>query len=342
MKRLDDTTGLLYSELLQQCAIHLPIDTGISYTTKTVSGNKYIYLQYTVGSRKKEISLGPNSEALQAKIAEQKERRAQAKEDIAGRERLVAMAIKGGAIGPSATEARVIEALARSGVFLAGGVLIGSHAFSVYGNMLGVQWPKAAMKTQDVDVAAAEERIPVAVSKNARPLLEVLQEADLGFHGVPALDNRKPSTSYTIRGKAFLVDMLTPMVGKPRSEPVYLKQLNTYAEPLRFLDYLIEGSVPAVIVARAGILVNVPDPARFALHKLVVSVRRGTHHAMKSRKDVMQASQLLEVLIEERPGEIILAIDAALEMPDKFMSQLKNGAEQLPAELRETIIPMLK
>ncbi len=48
------------------------------------------------------------------------------------------MLIAGGAATVSAVEARVFELLERTGVFVVGGVLVGSHAFGLYANMLGV------------------------------------------------------------------------------------------------------------------------------------------------------------------------------------------------------------
>lgn len=44
--------------------------------------------------------------------------------------------------------------------------------------------------------------------------------------------------------------------------PVMLKGLNVAAEPVRFLDYLIEQSQPAAVPVGSGLLIRVPDPAR--------------------------------------------------------------------------------
>ncbi len=56
--------------------------------------------------------------------------------------------------------------------------------------------------------------------------------------------------------------------------PVVIKGLNSAAEPVRFLDYLIEENQPAAVPMGSGLLIRIPAPARFALHKLVVSRRR--------------------------------------------------------------------
>ena len=92
-----------------------------------------------------------------------------------------------------------------------------------------------------------------------------------------------------------------------------------------------------MIPFRSGLFVNVPHPARFALHKLVVSRRRPVAQQIKARKDVQQATELLNVLLEDRPGDIWIALEAAQSMPDKFLSQLSKGIEQLPDDLKRTI-----
>src|SRR5262249_9801289 len=85
--------------------------------------------------------------------------------------------------------------------------------------------------------------------------------------------------------------------------------LGAAATPLRFLDYLIEETQPAAALGGSGILVNVPRPGRFALHKLIVASRRsrGPGGAVKVPKDLAQASALLRVLASDLPGEITLA-----------------------------------
>ena len=53
MTRLSQTTQTLYAELLHQLAVTLPNLRGISFCTKTVSGNRYWYMEIVVGSTKK-------------------------------------------------------------------------------------------------------------------------------------------------------------------------------------------------------------------------------------------------------------------------------------------------
>jgi hypothetical protein len=90
-------------------------------------------------------------------------------------------------------------------------------------------------------------------------------------------------------------------------------------------------------VARAGIRVNVPSPARFALHKWVTSERRISAFQTKKQKDLSQATQLLEVLIRDRPGDLRRAWRAAAKQPPKFRQQLMAGLARMPDEVRTTV-----
>src|SRR6266508_265969 len=60
---------------------------------------------------------------------------------------------------------RVIQRLAEYGFFAAGGVLVGTHAFLAFGNMLGVRWGEAS-RTHDVDLAHAGKRLTIALPGN--------------------------------------------------------------------------------------------------------------------------------------------------------------------------------
>src|SRR3546814_4188196 len=55
---------------------------------------------------------------------------------------------------------RIVQRLSDYGFFRAGGVLVGTHAFLSFGNMLGVRWAEA-LRTQDVDFAHAGKALPI-------------------------------------------------------------------------------------------------------------------------------------------------------------------------------------
>ncbi len=342
MDYLPESTRLLYSQLLSQC-LHAsaPSGRGLSFVRKTIKGTIQWYLQLTVGNKKTQHYIGPDSQEVQELIANEKRLWEMAKPDRQAREQLVSMLVNGGAHTVSAAEARLFELIERAGVFLVGGVLVGSHAFGIYGNMLGVTWPTKFTQTHDVDIAR-DNHITLGLRNEPVDLKQTLLDANMGFVEVPALDRKAPSTSFRIHGKQLSVDILTPMTGKPDSKPILISALNSYAEPIRFLDYLLDDVQPAVIVARAGIVVNVPSPARYALHKLVASVRRSSAMQTKAIKDIDQANLLLDVLLQDRPGDIQTAINAAKKMPDKFLEHMKSGLKKLPDNLSDELTRLIK
>lgn len=337
MDDLPESTRLLYTQLLSQC-LHgaAPSGRGLSFVAKRIRGGKHWYLQVTVGSRKTQHYLGPDTDDIRKLIEDETALWQSAAPDRAARERLASMLVQGGAHAPSAIDARVLEVLERAGVFLAGGALVGSHAFAVYGNMLGVRWSSEATRTQDVDIAA-EHHLVLGVPQADVDLRRAIIDSDLGFIEVPALDRRSPSTKFRIRGRELSVDILTPMRGPASGKPVHLASLNAYAEPVRFLDYLLEDGQPAAVVAKAGLLVNVPAPARYAFHKLVLAERRIPAFHTKSRKDIEQAEQLFPVLIRDRAGDLRSAWAAALEQPEKFGTQLRAGLGRLSDATRKAL-----
>jgi hypothetical protein len=333
MEYQPESNRQLYAQLLAECTREAaPAGRGISFVSKRLRGRQHWYMQLVVGSSKTQHYLGPDSEELRRQIDREKALEARAAPERESREKLAAMLIAGGAGSVSAAEARVLELVERAGVFLVGGTLVGSHAFAVYGNMLGVRWETESTRTQDIDLAA-DSSLKIGIDDAPADLHKALMEAGMGFFEIPALDYRQPSTLYTIRGRNLTVDLLTPMRGRASAKPIEIRALGAVAAPVRFIEYLLEQTVPAVVVARAGILVNVPAPARFALHKLVTAVRRPAAWQTRALKDLSQARQLLEVLVEDRPGDILLAAEAARGQQKKFQQQLRQGIRRLPEAL---------
>ena len=90
-------------------------------------------------------------------------------------------------------------------------------------------------------------------------------------------------------------DIIRQLVKFMTAGPVLIKGLGTYATPLPFMDYLINEPVMATALYGRGVPVSVPNPARYALHKLTIAKRRRAQR-QKSPKDVAQAWSLVEAL----------------------------------------------
>jgi len=211
-----------------------------------------------------------------------------------------------------------LAALGNRGLFSAGSLLVGSHAYGVLLNKLGIR--AAAYETEDIDIARAE---PLQFSTpGKRRLLEILRESGIEFVEVPQLDSRHPATSFKQKGRsAFQVDLLAPGRGETIGS-IRVPELDAHALTLPYLGYLLAESQLSVLLAREGCCaVRVPVPERFAIHKLVVSILRGGRDA-KSLKDREQASVLIAAIAELHPGALESAVR---EVPRGARGTLKRA-----------------
>jgi hypothetical protein len=332
--RLPETVQTLYAELLDQ-TLRSNFDEGAgSFVSKQLGGARYWYRQRVDGGSKRQVYLGRETEELLERVRTAREDREAALADERRRRELVSMLAAGGAARESGAVVQVLRILSDAGVFRLGGVLIGTQAFSCHANLLGVRFDAQSLRTADIDVAQPA----IAVPRDSTPtnMLDELRSADTRFVAVPSFDARDPSTSFRVRGRDLRVDFLTPATSRTGSRPVYLPHIGTAAEPMAGLEYLIVDAIPAVVVGGEGVLVHVPTPARFALHKLWVARQRPVSEQTKARKDLRQAEQLLEVLAEDRPDDLARAwksirpamrrtVAAALaRLPEKLARDVKT------------------
>jgi hypothetical protein len=338
MKRIPLETQTLYAEFLEQlialeagrCLGHL---SGC-FTTKKIKGETYYYFQYSEpGSVSRQAYVGKRTPSLERMVEKFAEGRDSISSDVGQIQRLCAQLRAGGALVTDASSGRVLKALAEGGVFRFQGVLVGRHAFAVLGNLLGVSWSAGSLRMQDLDIAGTQGialALPMDPGADVPSILAGLQ---MGFLPIPALDPKHPSTSFKVRGKALRVDFLTTVTSRRRAKgPVYLPRLRTAALPLKYLDFLIEEPIQAGIVNGGGILVQVPSPARFGLHKLIVSQEREAADHTKVRKDLLQAAQILSVVAEERAGDLDLAWNALQGRGRSWVRQARKGLSALKRE----------
>ncbi|MGW8322267.1 MAG: GSU2403 family nucleotidyltransferase fold protein [Thermodesulfobacteriota bacterium] len=333
VRRLPESHLTLYSELLDQM---IPAEAEAvaegslsgSFTSKKIKGNTYWYLQRSEGSKLRQIYLGPDSPQLKRWMEKAAQTTEISKTDHAARRRLGKMLVSGGASSEPAATLKVLRMLSESRVFHLGGVLIGTLAFRTYANVFGVRFRKAALQTQDVDIAH-DRAIGVALARDTSSvqLEEIIEKSGLNLHPVPPLDRNQPSTSFKVRGRDLRVDFLTPMTGRETSKAAFLPAFGLSARPLQFLDYLIKDPIPAVVMGADVVLVNIPSPARFAMHKLWTSTQRPAGFQAKAAKDRIQAEQLIEVLIEDRPNDLSGAWDALTQKARTLVRSAMKGFE---------------
>lgn len=265
---------------------------------KTIKTRRYAYWMFKeIDGRKREYYLGPEGPAIAA-VEAARARGAPALEAV-GRQAAAAVA-QGCSVTPP-KHFRIAKRLADYQFFRAGGLLVGTHAFLALGNQLGVAWGSGA-RTHDLDFAHAGPGGNVAVALPAdmrSDAHDALASLQMGF--LPALGGSKGFASqYVSEREADLrIDFLTAM--RRNGKPVIAPDLRVELSPLRFLDYLLEAPGQAVLIDRNdACLINLPDPARYGLHKLIVAEERGARHP-KYRKDILQSLALIEWHLERAP-----------------------------------------
>lgn len=230
----------------------------------------------------------------------------------------------------SATYATV-AALHNHGVFTAGGMMIGSHAYGVILNRMGIKSKPYA--TEDIDLARREKL--TFEQPLDRGLLEILRETGIDFVEVPQLRRKAPSTSFKKAGRSqFRLDLLVP--SPDDTYPIVpVPELRAHATGLPALKYLLAESQTGALLSREGCCaVRVPLPERFAVHKLIVSKLR-TGRQAKSDKDVEQASVLCAALAALHPG----AIEEAVAAVPKRATKTFKAALETVRPILETAAP---
>lgn len=220
----------------------------------------------------------------------------------------------------------ILAALANNGVFRGGAILVGSHAYGALLNDLGVR--AASTATEGIDLARASR---LELAPDAKSLEEMLRDSRVPLHPIPRLERKKPSTSFKPPGPARLrVDFLMPTRGDD-VKVLAAPELRAHATALPRFAYLIERSMPAIVVGRSTMVpVNVPLPERLTFHKMLVSQMRH-ETSEKASKDLEQAATLFAVLAERAPESLE---DAFGLVSKRSIERTKRGARRVLERLR--------
>lgn len=250
-----------------------------------------------------------------------------AKTGYTSRGEIISTLKSSGVAAPTGKLANLLLGLHEAGV-LEKAILVGTIAFQAYGAMLGAKFGQAAFYTMDVDMTQADA-ISLAVKDDSLdvPLLDILKQLDDTFSEVPGMDPRTPPVSYINKDKLRL-DVLMPFSGPGRG-PIHSRKLKTHGHPQRFLDFLVVEPVQTVMLVGGGALTHVPSPARFALHKLIVSQRRDSIETAKRRKDLLQAQQLIEILMEDDPDALLEAHEDLKQRGPSWNKYFRGGLSSL-------------
>jgi hypothetical protein len=125
-----------------------------------------------------------------------------------------------------------------------------------------------------------------------------------------------------------MVGQFSTPIDKGNTAPIFVRRLNASATPLKYMDYLIEDPISAALIAGTPCLVKVPQPARYALHKLITSQERYGSLNEKRKNDLIQAAEMIALLKEDHPGDLNLAKDALVERGADWRRKMEAAAKE--------------
>lgn len=287
------------------------------------AGKGYWIARRRIGGKTVDRQIGPDREDIRDRVAQIRTVQAELKDWQKGTSALVAQLRAGGLPVPAIGTGKLINALMRTGLFASGGVLAGTHAFGLYALELGIRLPGALAMTEDVDIAAS--RTVRVITDEQTSLLNPIDA--IGLQPVAG-----PGEAHPVRWRmqdGTVLDILTPR--KRGGEAVVRHEgLGVWAQALPFLEFSLTGAIEAVVLYREGLLVRIPAPERYAVHKLIVASSRSGTHRVKVEKDLHQAGLLIEALAEARPYELAAAYEEAMGRGRKWASAIEASLQRVP------------
>lgn len=306
-----------------------------SFHWRTLKGQQYAYFGFRDTDGKGRMAyVGPDNERVRALV----DQFASAAENK-GRQELIRnraqATIALGCVPMLPKHFRIVQKLASYGFFRAGGVLIGTHAFVSMGNMLGVRWG-AGDKTLDIDFARAGKNISIALPADADlSVHDALTSLEMGLLPIREFSGKVGAQYRNPDDPELRIDFVTAATGS--AEPTSMPSLGIALEPLKFMEFSLEGTTEGVALADGGAcVVNLPDPARYAVHKLIVSGERPVSQQAKSNKDLEQASALVQWHVKnERADRLRDAWDDAIARGPGWTRRAMQGRKLLAAKYPE-------
>lgn len=292
-------------------------------------GGTYVFDKYRIGEKSRKKYIGVLDEEMQRRIDRHEALKSERETRLTQRRRLARLLRGEGLRTMDAPVGSLLAALEKTGAFRLGAVLVGTVAFGFYEGELGIRLSTDySSATLDIDIASFR-RLAVGIDGHADPsLADVLKELEFE----PAPDLHRRSWRWTRRKDETLVEFLTPYTAGG-AERERIGALGIDAHAVRFMDYLLKDAVDAVAVYRSGVLVRVPAPERYAIHKLILAARRADDR-LKAEKDRRQADLLIEILSEDRPDDLAAAFTEAMGRGDGWRRAIEQTLKRMPEAKR--------
>jgi hypothetical protein len=288
---------------------------------KKVGAREYLF--HAIDRTNNGKSMGARSDETEAKLAEWLAAKADAEQAFARaaaaleEQRRFCRAARLGRLDKTAAKLlRLIEQAGMAERF----IVVGTHALHAYEAMAGVHFISDLTATKDFDILwDAGQRIALLdtteKSDPAPGLMAILKKVDKTF------TRNEERTFQALNASGFAVEVLRPE--QPR-EPALIGA-NDQINPIHVAgqdDLIATGAISETVIAEDGypILIRVPDPAAFVLHKLWVAKQKDRRKD-KAARDQRQALALAQ-LIRERIQFYGFDVDRIQNFPPRLLDQL--------------------
>lgn len=301
----------IYFNLAQQAIHRAPA----SVFTRRVAGRTYLSAQERHGAARVQRQIGPADDPDAIREADRLKAEAQAAKNA---RKLVSALRRAGVSAPTPAMGRVLEVLSNAGLFESGAVvLVGTLAYACYSAPLGFYLPPDLMATEDIDLSVVSFAVRHIEQTD---ILAILKRADPSFEPI---FNSGHSTSLPSKFRSANTMIVETITSLRRSEnPIDVPELRSSATALRYQDYLVEEPERLVALYGAGVPLLAPQPARYAVHKLIVAQERS--ELFKREKDLAQA----RALFEAAPADAISdALDDARRRGRKWATAVDRGLQ---------------
>ena len=302
-----------------------------SLATKTVKKRKYLYVTTKDGSARLERYVGP---ADDPEVNERAEEIRQAAEQAKLQRNTVTILKQARIPAPTLVQGRILEVISNAGLFKRGMTLVGTVAYQTYSCIVGAHLANSTYVTNDIDLSVAE----FVAAEQEEDIGSILKRADPSFKPHWYANDQLPRI---FKSSNFQVDVLT-RYGRGRKSPVLVEKLGCAAAALSFQEFPAEDTIEVVALYGSGILVRVPTPTRYALHKLIVAQQRGPTELSKKQKDLQQAKELLDILIETDENALQDQLDEARDRGRSWKSAVNASLKEIGREARQGKLPLPK
>lgn len=218
---------------------------------------------------------------------------------------------------PERITGRIIEALARAGLFLEHAVLTGDGAVQTYGGVLGVR-----------------STGPRKVASGSRPAVEIIfreghSSADIlaVLHAVDPSFVAGPEATEAYRSAT--------------GDQVSVSRLNHADDAMASLvDFLIADPVQAIILFGPGIPVTVPAPERYAVGALIAhgACSVGAVASTRTPPSLIDATELIEEMVEAgREQAVLRTLLEARDRDPRWQEWIEAGIARIPEPTRSWI-----